>query len=196
MQGELDFYFGPMGCGKTRELLKTAYSKKEDGFYVAILKPKVDKKGDDFIVSRDNNKHKVDFLVDKKDNIYVEICKYLIDNNLDFLLVDEAQFLTKEQVEELSDIVDILNITVICYGLKSDFKGELFEGSKRLIEISDNVREIERQCSCGRKKIYNMRLENGIPVFDGDQIMIDGIEATYEAKCRRCYKKLKKEYNK
>ncbi|MBQ6494927.1 MAG: thymidine kinase [Bacilli bacterium] len=196
MQGELNFYYGPMGCGKTRELLKILHSKKEDGFYVGLLKPKVDKKGEDHIVSRDNNRYKVDFLVDKEDNIYMEVCKYLIDNNLDFLLVDEAQFLSTKQVDELSDIVDILNITVICYGLKADFKGELFEGSKRLIEISDNLIEIERQCSCGRKKIYNMRLENNIPVFDGNQIMIDGVEATYEAKCRNCYKKLKKKYNK
>lgn len=196
MQGELNFFYGPMGCGKTRELLKILHSKTEDGFNVAILKPKVDKKGENYIVSRDNNKYKVDFLIDTNDNIYIEICKYIIDNNLDFLLVDEAQFLTAKQVDELSDIVDILNITVICYGLKTDFMSNLFEGSKRLIEISDNIREIERQCSCGRKKIYNMRLENNIPVFDGKQIMIDGVETIYEAKCRKCYKKLKIKYNK
>ena len=196
MQGELNYYYGPMGCGKTSELLITLHSKREDGFNVAILKPKIDKKGDDYIVSRDNNKYKVDFLVDTHENIYLEVCKYIINNNLDFLLVDEAQFLKNYQIDQLSDIVDNLNITVICYGLKADFKGNLFEGSKRLIEIADNIIEIERQCSCGRKKIYNMRLENNIPVFDGNQIMIDGVEATYEAKCRKCYKKLKKKYNK
>lgn len=196
MQAELNFYYGPMGCGKTRELQKILYSKREDGFYVAVLKPKIDKKGNDQIVSRDNSKYKVDFLVDKEENIYIEICKYLIENNLDFLLIDEAQFLSSKQVDQLSDIVDILNINVFCYGLKADFKGELFEGSKRLIEISDNIIEMERKCSCGRKKIYNMRLENNIPVFDGKQIAIDGQEATYEAKCRNCYKKLKKKYNK
>ena len=196
MQGELNYYYGAMGCGKTRELLKILHSKKEDGFNVALIKPKLDKKGENYIVSRDKNKYKVDFLIEDKDNIYIEICKYLIDNSLDFILVDEAQFLNKHHIDELSDIVDILNITVLCYGLKADFKGELFEGSKRLLEISDNIIELERQCSCGRKKIYNMRLENGIPVFSGDQIMIDGIDATYEAKCRSCYKKLKKKYNK
>ena len=192
MQGELNFNFGPMGCGKTRELLKVLHSKKEDNFYVAILKPKIDKKGEDYIVSRDDNKYKVDFLVDPNDNIYLEVCKYIINNNLDFLLVDEAQFLTAKQVDELSDIVDNLNITVICYGLKTDFMSNLFEGSKRLIEISDNIKEIERQCRCGGKKNINMRIIEGIPVFEGDQIMIDGVEAEYEAKCRKCYKKLKK----
>ena len=196
MTGELNYYYGAMGCGKTRELLKILHSKKEDGFNVALLKPKLDKKGENYIISRDKGKYKVDFLIEDKDNIYIEICKYLIDNNLDFILVDEAQFLSKHHIDELSDIADILNITVLCYGLKADFKGELFEGSKRLLEISDNIVELERQCSCGRKKIYNMRLENGIPVFSGNQIMIDGIDATYEAKCRNCYKKLKKKYNK
>ncbi len=196
MQGELNYYYGAMGCGKTRELLKTLYSKREDGFSAIILKPKLDKKGEDYIVSRDNNKYKVDFLVAEKDNIYTYICKYIIDNNLDFILVDEAQFLNTHHIDELSDIVDILNISVICYGLKTDFKGNLFEGSKRLLEISDNIIEIKRQCSCGNKKIYNVRMENGIPVFDGDQIMIDGVDATYEAKCRKCYKELKKTYKK
>ncbi len=196
MQGELNYYYGAMGCGKTRELLKTLYSKREDGFSAIILKPKLDKKGENYIVSRDNNKCKVDFLVTEKDNIYNYICKYIIDNNLDFILVDEAQFLNTHHIDELSDVVDILDISVICYGLKTDFKGNLFEGSKRLLEISDNIIEIKRQCSCGNKKIYNVRMEDGIPVFDGDQIMIDGVEATYEAKCRKCYKKLKKTYKK
>ena len=86
MQGELNFYYGPMGCGKTRELLKTLHSKQEDGFNVAVLKPQIDKKGDNYIVSRDNNKYQVDFLVRKTDNIYFLICRYLTNRNLDFLL--------------------------------------------------------------------------------------------------------------
>ena len=195
MNNELTFYYGAMGCGKTRELLKVMHSKTEDGFNVIIMKPQLDKKGGNSISSRDESKYKVDFLIKKEDNIYLEISKYLIDNNLDFILVDEAQFLESHHIDELADIVDILGISVICYGLKADFKGDLFRGSKRLLEISDNIIEMERQCSCGRKKIYNMRLENGIPIFDGEQIAIDGIDATYEATCRNCYKKLKKKYN-
>ena len=77
-----------MGCGKTRELLKVLHSKTEDGFYVAILKPKIDKKGEDYIVSRDNNKYKVDFLVDTNDNIYLEVCKYIIDNSNNYSFYD------------------------------------------------------------------------------------------------------------
>ena len=110
--------------------------------------------------------------------VAIKVCEYKYNNNLDFLLVDEAQFLTAKQVEELANIVKNLNITVICYGLKTDFRTYFFEGSKRLFELSDKTREIERQCSCDRRnKTVNMRLEKGIPVFEGNQIMIDGVEA-------------------
>lgn len=192
---ELTYYYGAMGCGKSRELLKTLYSKREDGFSCAIAKPYIDKKGGNFIVSRDNEKIKVDFLIKPKDNIYLEISKYLVNKTLDFLLVDEAQFLSREHIDQLTNIVDILNVSVICYGLKTDFKGELFEGAKRLLEVSDNIKELERQCSCGRKKIYNMRLRDNQPVFIGEQVEIDGIDATYESKCRYCYKKEFKKQN-
>lgn len=193
---ELTFHYGVMGCGKTRELMKVMYSKSEDGFSVVIMKPVVDKKAGKKISSRDDSKKEVDFLIKGKDNIYLEVSKYLVKNKLDFILVDEAQFLEKHHVDELSDIVDILGISVICYGLKADFRGELFVGSKRLLEIADNITSMERMCSCGRKKIYNMRLINGKPVFDGDVVAIDGIDASYEAKCRYCYKNAIKEYNK
>jgi len=106
--------------------------------------------------------------------------------------VDEAQFLEAHHVEELSDVVDILGITVICYGLRTDFRGYLFEGSKRLFEMADPLEAITRQCSCGNNKIYNMRLLDGVPVFEGEVIAIDGIEATYESVCRKCFKDAKK----
>lgn len=194
MYKELTFYYGAMGCGKTRKLLGTRFSKIEDGFSVVIMKPWVDKKGGNYILSRENDKVKVDFLIKDKDNIYLEVSKYLVKSNLDFILVDEAQFLSRKHIDELADVVDILGISVICYGLKTDFKGELFEGAKRLLEISDNIREIERQCSCGRKKIFNMRLSGGRPIFDGEQVLIDGIDASYEAKCRYCYNSELKKY--
>lgn len=190
---ELTFNYGAMGCGKTSELLKSRHGKIEDGFKVVVIKPYVDKKGDDFIVARDESKVKVDFLVKDKDNIYELISKYLVKNNLDYVLVDEVQFLTKKHIDELADIVDILGIEVICYGLKTDFLGELFEGSKRLFEVADNIYEIKRQCSCGRKKMFNMRIVDGNPVFDGKQLAIDGVDAEYKAMCRYCYKNALKE---
>ena len=188
----LKFYYGAMGCGKTRKLQGDYYSKKEDGFEVVVLKPNIDTKGDKNTLARDGGKVDTTFLVREEDNIYFEINKYLLEHNLDFILVDEAQFLSSHHVDELTDIVDILGITVICYGLRTDFLGNLFEGSKRLFEVSDVCKGIYRQCSCGNGKINNMRLENGVPVFEGEQVLIDGVEATYNSVCRRCYKEAKK----
>ncbi len=192
MEAKLKFYFGAMGCGKTRKLQGDYYSKLEDGFDVVVMKPMIDKKGDDKTLARDGNMLAVDIIVRDDDNIFLLMAKYLLSYNVDFILVDEAQFLSKNQVDELSDVVDVLGINVICYGLRTDFRGQLFEGSKRLIETADDLEVVKRQCSCGNDKIYNMRLEGGIPVFEGEVVAIDGIDATYESMCRKCYKNHKK----
>ena len=188
----LKFYYGAMGCGKTRKLQGDYYSKIEDGFDVIVIKPKLDTKGDNKTLARDGSTVEAKFLVGKKDNIYFEITKYLLKHNLDFVLVDEAQFLEAHHVDELAEVVDILGVAVICYGLRTDFQGKLFEGSKRLFEVADEAKGIYRQCSCGNGKIYNMRLENGTPVFEGEQVAIDGVEATYKSVCRNCYNAVKK----
>jgi len=193
---KLIFYYGAMGSGKTRDILKILYSKKEDGFYPILMKPARDVKGDEKIISRDNTTFKVDFLIKEEDNIYYEISKYILDYNVDYILVDEAQFLNSKQIDELSDIVDNLGIDVICYGLITDFQGNMFEGSKRLLEISDDKLEMERQCTCGRKKLFNARMLNGNIVLDGEQLGIDGkINEEYKPVCRQCYKKLIREKN-
>ena len=193
---KLVFNYGAMDSGKTREILRVIYSKKDDGFYPITIKPKRDTKGDDYITSRDGSSIRVDLLIDDKDNIYYEMSKYLIDNPVDLIIVDEAQFLNKEQIDQLGDIVDELGIDVYCYGLLTDFKGNMFEGSKRLIEISDDKIEIERECKCGRKKLYNSRMLDGFIVLDGEQIGIDGDKNqnySYVPYCRQCYKRLIKE---
>ena len=192
MNNQVKFYYGAMGCGKTRELLKLWYSKKEDGFNTIIIKPQKDKKGDKKIVSRDNGQLEVNFLIKEEDNIYEIITKYITDYNLDTILVDEAQFLNEMQIKQLTDIADLLNIDVICFGLLTDFQGKLFEGSKALIEWDAKLIELERQCKCGNKKAFNARFINDEFVLDGDQVAIDGIEAKYEPVCRKCYKKLVK----
>ena len=188
----LKFYFGTMGCGKTRKLQGDYYSKIGVKRDTIILKPIIDKKGDDSTLARDGEILKAEMLIRKKDNVYMMIAEYLVDHNLDFVLVDEAQFLEPHHVDELSNVVDVLGINVLCYGLRTDFKGELFPGSKRLFEVADHLSEITSECSCGNNKIYNMRIDNGKPVFDGEQIAIDGIEATYESVCRKCYKNANK----
>lgn len=191
---KFEFYYGAMGAGKTREIFKVLHSMKEDGFYPIILKPRTDTKGDNSIVSRDGASIDVDFLIGEEDNIYQIIAMYWSDHHLDSILVDEAEFLTSDQVKQLTMIVDKLRIDVICYGLLTDFQGKLFEGSKALIEWDAKLIEIKRQCKCGNKKAFNMRLINDIPVFEGEQVAIDGKDAKYESVCRQCYKKMEVTY--
>lgn len=198
---KLYYKFGAMKCGKTRDLIKTWYNYTEKGMNVIIMKPGDDKKAGDNIQSRAHEELKADFVVPKNTNIYNLIAGYLLENNLDLILVDEAQFLTKDQVDELSDVVDNFNIPVLCYGLRADAFSNLFTGSKRLFEIADVLEELKAVCKCGSKATYNLRLdlnkETGeyTPVFSGPQIAIDGIDSDYDSVCRPCYKKLKRKYN-
>ena len=185
----LKFYYGAMGCGKTRKLQGDYHSKVEDGFSCLVLKPLVDTKGDTKTLARDGGVLESNFLVSEDTNIYGLISNYLlmVRGDLDYIFVDEAQFLSEHHVEELADIVDKMGIAVICYGLKTDFQGKMFEGSKKLFEVADSLVEIYRQCSCGNAKTRNMRLVDGEPVFEGEQVAIDGVDVTYKAVCRNCY---------
>jgi thymidine kinase len=108
--------------------------------------------------------------------------------SLQWILVDEAQFLTTEQVDELSDVVDLIGVNVICYGLRTDFQTHLFEGSKRLFEVADTIEEIKSQCSCSNKNIFNVRIDkNGDMITEGEQIDVCS-EDKYITVCRKCYK--------
>ena len=133
---KLYFKFGAMKCGKTRDLIKTWYNYNEKDMTVIIMKPGDDKKAGGNIQSRANEELKADYVVPKEINIYDLIANHLIDNNLDCILVDEAQFLTSRQVDELSDVVDNFDIPVLCYGLRADAFSNLFPGSKRLFEVA------------------------------------------------------------
>lgn len=186
------FCVGAMGCGKTNKLQGDYYNFMNENGNVIVIKPSVDSKGDNKIVARNGQVIETAFLIEDNDNLYIKLANYLLDHIVDFILVDEAQFLKAHHVEELSNVVDILGVNVICYGLRTDFRGYLFEGSKRLFEMADPIEIITKSCSCGNNKIYNMRLENGIPVLEGEQIAIDGVDATYESVCRKCYKRAHK----
>ena len=116
------------------------------------------------------------------------------------IIVDEAQFLTPKQVDELTEVVDEFNIPVLCYGLRADAFSHAFPGSQRLFEVADRLEELKAICKCGEKATYNLRLnrvnDEYIPVFEGEQISIDGIDADYDSVCRPCYKKLRRQYGK
>lgn len=196
MEAKFQFCYGAMGSGKTRDIFRVWHSKFEDEFYTIIMKPVKDKKGNNFIVSRDGGSLVVDFLIGENDNIFNIVSMYVLQYPLDTILVDEAQFLSEEHVAQLAEVVDNFNIDVICYGLLTDFQGKLFNGSKALIEQDAKLIEFKRQCKCGNKKAFNARFINGEFVFDGEQVAIDGVDASYESVCRKCYKKLIKVYNK
>jgi len=197
---KLYYKFGAMKCGKTRDLIKTWYNYNEKGMGVIIIKPGDDKKAGGNIQSRANEELAANYVVPKDVNIYDLISRHIVDYNLDCILVDEAQFLTEKQVDELSDVVDNFNIPVLCYGLRADAFSHLFTGSKRLFEIADVLEELKAVCKCGDKATYNLRFDrmdgNLVPVFLGPQIAIDGIDSEYDSVCRPCYKKLRRTYEK
>lgn len=197
---KLYFKFGAMKSGKSMDLIKTWYNYNEKGMQVIIIKPGDDKKAGENIQSRANGELKADYVVPRDVSIYDIISNHVIYNNLDCILVDESQFLSKEQVDELAEVVDKFNIPVICYGLRADAFTHLFEGSKRLFEVADVLEELKAVCTCGDKATHNLRLDriNGelIPVFSGPQISIDGIDSSYDSVCRPCYRKLRRSYEK
>ncbi len=184
---KLYFRYGAMNCGKTTLLLQVANNYEERGMNVVIVKPFVDKKGSDAIVSRIGLSRKVDYLIKDDDNIksYLKSC---YDNKASCVLVDEAQFLNKEHVDELFLFTKKYNIPVICYGLRSDFKTEGFPGSLRLFEIADVIEELYTICRCGKRAKFNGRIINGEFVSTGSQVAIDGVdEVQYESLCGKCY---------
>lgn len=195
---KLYFKFGAMKCGKTTDIIKTYYNYKEKGMSVLIMKPGSDKKAGSKIQSRSGAELDTDYVVDTDVNVYDLISYHMINYNLDCIIVDEAQFLTPKQVDELSNVVDNFQIPVLCYGLRADAFSNLFPGSKRLFEVADNMEELKAVCKCGSKATYNLRLERInnelIPVFEGEQVSIDGIDSEYDSVCRPCYKRLRREY--
>lgn len=197
---KLYFKFGAMKCGKTRDLIKTWYNYTEKDMKAIIIKPGDDKKAGANIQSRAKEELKTDYVVSRNVNVYDLIARHVIDNNLDCILVDEAQFLTAEQVDQLAEIVDKFDIPVLCYGLRADAFSHLFDGSKRLFEVADAFEEMKAICKCGDKATHNVRFDrdvvtgNLIPIFDGPQIAIDGIDSEYDSFCRPCYRKLRRTY--
>lgn len=180
---KLYFRFGAMNCGKTTALLQVAHNYQEKGLNVVVLKSSTDKKGDKNIVSRLGIEREVDYLLDPTDNILDKINL----EGLNCILVDEVQFMTDSQVKELWMIAKLYDISVICYGLKTNFKAQLFEGSKALLSVADELEELVTICSCGRKAKFNARVENGEFVKEGAEVAIDGIDASYEPLCGKCY---------
>jgi len=184
---KLYFFYGAMNSGKTTRILQCNYNYEEKGMRAVIMKPATDTKGDDKIVSRIGSSKKVDYLIKKDENIFDLIVEEF--NHVDLILVDEAQFLTARQVNQLMDIVIDLDIPVMCYGLRTDFKSNGFPGARRLLEIAHELTEIKSICECGKKAMFNVRLIDGKVVTEGESVAIDGEgEVTYTTACSRCFR--------
>ncbi len=190
---KLYFRHGAMNSGKSTLLLQTAHNYEEKGKKVVILKPKVDTKGEENIVSRMGISRKVDHLIRDGEDVF----EYVLKNHrfASCVLVDEAQFIEPYQADELLKIVVVMNIPVICYGLRLDFQGKGFPGSTRLLEIAQSIEELKTVCECGRKAMFNARFVDGEFTLAGDQIAIDGENnVTYEPLCHYCFYRKKFKY--
>lgn len=188
MANKLTFIYGAMGSSKTLRLLVTAYNFQEKNIHFICLKPAIDDRdGVGIIHSRVGIERKCQ-VVSKDDNLYAIIkAEKEKDPELKKVLVDECQFLTALQVRTLAKAVDEFSIDAMCYGLRTDFKGELFEGSKALFEWADTIEEVKSHCDCGNKAIMNARFDaDGFLVLGGAQIQIGGNEL-YRPLCRKCY---------
>jgi thymidine kinase len=190
---KLYFRYGAMNSGKSTALLQAAFNYEERGHQVLLAKPAIDTKGDRDIVSRLGMVRQVDFTIEPDtsvlDRFQAHRNRIIEEHGRDVscLLVDEAQFLNSDQVDDLLRIALIDTIPVLAYGIRTDFQTVAFPGSRRLLEVAHSLEELKTICRCGRKAIFNGRRIAGEFVFDGAQVAIDGEEVTYESLCGVCY---------
>ncbi len=190
---KLYFRYGAMGCGKTIQLLQVAFNYEERGHKVLVMKPKVDTKNGEKLLTRIGPEREVDLCFKNDDNIYEFVREKCKSEKIACVLVDEAQFMTPTQVDELMEVVTELDIPVMAYGLRLNFRQTDggFEGATRLLQIAQDIDEIKTICECGRKATVNVRFLNGEITVDGPDIVIDDgkIAVEYRAICQKCYAK-------
>jgi len=190
---KLYFRYGAMNSGKSTAMLQAAFNYEERGQQVLLAKPQIDTKGDSAIVSRLGVSRPVNFVLSPGEDAYRAFTaqreQVRISTGLDVscLLVDEAQFLTESQVDDLLRIAIREGVPVLAYGIRTDFQTVAFPGSRRLLEIAHSLEELKTICRCGRKAVFNARSIDGVFVFDGDQVAIDGVDVAYESLCGACY---------
>ena len=184
---QLYFNYGAMNSSKSANLLMVAHNYRSQGKEVLLLTPSVDDRDGVGVISSRVGMKEEATIVNEEDDLF-----YVVHDKMTHLtkcvLVDEAQFLKKEQIEQLGIVVDMLDIPVMCYGLKNDFQNNLFEGSEALLLHADKIIEIKTICSkreCGKKAIMNLRLSDGEPVYEGQQVQIGDEE--YLPVCRYHY---------
>lgn len=201
---KLYFKFGAMGSSKTAQALMTKFNYEEKGKNVLLVKPAIDTRDD----TVDEFGHVIQVaksriglqsvsLVLKEEESMLSLYKEMDEKEkVDVVIVDECQFLTDIQVDELKYLADIKDVPVLCFGLRADFQTKLFPGSKRLFEIADSIMEIKSICKCGRKATVNARFDDdGQIITEGDQVCLGGNDR-YEGMCYKCYRALIAKRNK
>lgn len=185
---KLYFKYGVMGSCKTALALTAKYNYEQQGMRVCMLKPGTDTRdGEKIVKSRIGLAAEADLVIQPLDHIPERMIEKGM-RDCDALIVDEAQFFTEQQVDELRYIADVWHVPVLCYGLRTDFRTHFFEGSRRLMEVADSIQEETKYvCKCGKKAIYNARFQNGVIVLDGAQVMLGGDES-YQPLCAECYR--------
>lgn len=186
---KLYFRYGAMNSGKSTIAMQVAYNYEERGMHVLLIKPAVDTKGSDKVLSRLGAERKVDILATPKIDLAKAVRKWSKEKyQVSCVVADEAQFLTPKQIDQLFDLAVQDDIPVICYGLRTDFRTHAFPGSLRLMETAHSLEELKTICRCGKKAIFNGRKRNGKFIFAGSQVAIDGKGAIeYESLCGKCY---------
>ena len=186
---KLFFRYGAMNSGKSTAMLQVAHNYEERDQRVVLVKSSVDTKGNDQIVSRLGVTRTADILLFPGADLRAALRERDTESSQDIacMLIDEAQFLTPEQVDQALAVAVLDGIPVVAFGIRTDFRTRAFPGSQRLMEVAHSLHEMKSICRCGSKAIFNARLgEQGI-IRQGDQVMIDGEQARYEALCARCY---------
>lgn len=188
---KLYFRYGAMGCGKTMQLLQVAFNYEERGHQVCVMKPKTDTKNGEKLLTRIGPERVTDFCFGKEDNLFSYLKKHIKDKKISCVLVDEAQFLTSKQVDQLMKVTTDLEVPVMAYGLRLNFRltDGGFEGATRLLQMAHDIDEIKTICECGRKATLNARFLNGEFMADGPDVLIDDgtSEVEYRAICPKCY---------
>ena len=190
---KLYFKYGAMGSAKTAQALITKYNYEENGMRVWLIKPSTDNRdGQNVIRSRVGLASEAD-VITPGDSVIAEFEK---KGKIDVIIADECQFFTESQVDELREIVDTVDIPVLCFGLRTDFLCKFFPGSLRLLEVCDTITEVRAICDCGAKATVNARIDaDGYIVTEGDQLLLGGNDR-YTAMCHRCWTKGIKEHKK
>lgn len=189
---KLTFIYGAMNSGKSDSLIKIAYNYTEQGLNVVTIKPATDTKHELNITARAGGSRTVDIVAGNDTDVEKAVLDIAKGKSINCVLVDESQFLHPRQIDQLYQLAKIYDISVVAFGLRADFQTKLFPGSARLLEIADSIDKLVTMCICGSQAEFNCRMLNNRPVFDGNQVAVDGkSRITYSSLCGACYYKEK-----